>query len=108
MPWVLGCNELVGDTAPSWLAIMIFGFIFSPFHVLATIGIMIGRALRNLCFGEIKYKARNDSVPHLVAIGTLGLSLLPVMLVIFCVVYPFVFLTRLYQICKLFFGGVLC
>ena len=95
MPWVLGCNELVGDTASAWLCMMIFGFMVSPLHLLVTIGFMIGRALKNVCFKEIKEEAEQGSLKHVVAIGTLGLSLLPIIMVIFCVVYPFIVVTRL-------------
>ena len=46
--WTLGCDALVGDTAPAWLCIMLFLFLVSPFHALIEIGIGAGYFLRSV------------------------------------------------------------
>ena len=88
----------------------IFLFFLSPFHTFGEIGISMGYILRKLCFEDLVIEARdNETKERRIggSIMTLGLSLFPITLVIFCVIWPLVVLCRLWQILKLFFGSVL-
>ena len=108
----LGCIFLMGDTAITWLFVMIIGLIiFSPFHIFVEINLMLGHALRKLCMENAsQYLNSGSNRETRIAGGTMmfmGLSLLPVSLAMFCVLYPLVVLCRLWQILYIFFVNVL-
>ena len=102
----LGCIFLMGDTATTWLIVMIIGLIFfSPLHIFVEINVMLGHVLKKLFMTKIApdlYHAGISSSRGVrITLGSLifsGLALLPVTLAIFCVLYPLVVLCRLWQI----------
>ena len=93
----LGCEVLAGDTAISWLLIMLLIFIFSPFHTFVEISIMLGQAMRKGFVEEIAdNKMREPRSKEVVSVFLMGLSLLPVILAMFCLIYPLVVVCRLW------------
>ena len=83
---------------------MIFLLIFSPLITLGELGLGLGYLLDKFVLDEIE----GEYDDRLIAISssTLGLSLLPFLLVALAVVFPVVLICRLYQIFKLFFCNI--
>ena len=102
----------MGDTATTWLIVMIIGLVFfSPFHIFVEINVMLGHVLKNMFMENAqKYVQNGSNRVTRITFGSLmftGLSLLPVSLAMFCVLYPLVVLCRLWQILYIFFVNVL-
>ena len=100
---------LLGDTALTWLLVMLLFLLFSPIHTMIELAICTGHFLKNTimsdvedCFGGSEVGERR----YFTSIFLMGLSLLPLILAATCVIYPFVFLGRLWQISKIFFVNI--
>lgn len=112
LSFVLGCELLMGDTALTWCLMMFFMIIFSPIHTLVELSVSTGYILRRLCFEGINENINQSSNEatrrsHYFSVITLGLSLMPIILVPFCIIYPIVLLCRVYQLLKMFVTAVL-
>ena len=76
---------------------MLLIFIFSPFHTFVEISIMLGQAMRKGFAEEIADNImREQRSKEVVSVFLMGLSLLPVILAMFCLIYPLVVVCRLW------------
>ena len=94
---------MLGDTAPVWLIMCIIFLILSPLWLLVEVNLALGALLKKT---EIEQKFDEDH-RKVMSLFALGFSLLPFTLLATCLLFPFVFLGRLWQIAKLLFSDIL-
>ena len=94
---------MLGDTAPVWLLMCFLFLVLSPIWLLVEVNLALGALLKKTDI-ERKFDEEHRRAMSLFA---LGFSLLPLTLLVTCLLFPFVFLGRLWQISKLLFADIL-
>ena len=78
---------------------MLIWFLVSPFHIFYQVTFTLAHYLRTTVFEVMiggYYDRYNEGTRLDAAVITLGLSLLPLILLFYCIVYPLVVICRLF------------